>query len=221
MSITVARRTISRVQIIDDDPSARKAYGFRIADLKLEPVPQDGPLTNIDALVAHSKEVAEAAILDHHLTKKRYATFNGAELAARLYQENFPAILCTRYEKANVDEIRPYRRFIPVLFTPDSENLEPDSLCAGLACCFGEFDGEFEAHRRPWRTLVRVDSFDDNFVYVIIPAWDPRQTVRLTLAHLPKLIHERIRKGRKRFHAQVNVGAEQNEDLFFESWESE
>jgi hypothetical protein len=221
VSITIASRTITRVQIIDDDPSARKAYGFKIADLKLKPVPRDGPLPNIDTLISSSREVAEVAILDHHLTKRRYATYNGADVAARLYRDNYPAVLCTRYEKANVDEIRPLRRFIPVLLTPDPENFDMDTLSAGLIRCFGEFDGEFVANRRPWRTLIRIDSYDADCAYVIVPAWDPQQTVRLRLEHIPESVRKRILAGQERFHAQVNVGAEQNEDLFFESWELE
>jgi len=58
------------------------------------------------------------------LKVKTYATFNGAELVASLYDRKLPAILCTRFEFADLDEIRPYRQRIPALLRPDELDVD-------------------------------------------------------------------------------------------------
>ena len=47
----------------------------------------------------------QAAICDHHLKKHDYSVVDGAELIAELYQNRFPALLCTRWGDAQPEEI--------------------------------------------------------------------------------------------------------------------
>ena len=81
-----------------------------------------------------------------------------------------------------------------------------------------------QSSKRLWRTLVRIDDVDaeGKFFYVVVPGWDSQQVVRLRLQDLPentrKLVTERQTT---RLHAKVNLGAEANEDLYFEDWESQ
>lgn len=49
--------------------------------------------------------------------------------------------------------------------------------------------------------------------------WNPNKVVRLEQKYLPVAVSELIYKGQERFHAIVNTGAENGEDLYFESWE--
>ena len=210
--------SINTVWLIDDDPKVRNTYEFPVEDLQLKAVSESGPLLDLDTFI--NRRAADAAICDHHLTPRNYAHFKGAELVARWYKMRFPAILCTRVENA-IDEIRPFRRHIPVLFKQPDE-LNPDSLRMGFEKCIAEFNGTFSPTRRGWRTLVRVVDVDavstNQVVFVVIPAWNKDREVRLQIAELPKKIQALLDPS-KRFHAVVNIGAENHEDLFFEDWE--
>jgi hypothetical protein len=151
---------------------------------------------------------------------RNYAGFNGAETVALMYQNQFPAVLCTRYEQSSIDEMRRFRRFIPVLMKPNE--LTPGSLVKGFEICINEFTDNYSTHRKPWRTLVRVDDLDEEngYFYVIVPAWDPNQIIRIRKTDLPKKVLEKL--GRKsRFHALVNVGAELHQEIYFDNWESD
>lgn len=218
MTLTIRDRVIDSVCIVDDNPDNRSANTWIVEDLNLQPVPADGPLGSLNQFVRTVQGMAQAAICDYMLSMKNYATFNGAQLVAQQYQNQFPAVLYTKWEIADIAEIRQYRRFIPVLVGPDE--LDTDSLVYAFERCIEEFDGEFQASRRPWRTLVRVENVDyeRGYLYVVIPGWDSKQGVKLLLDNLPHKVRERV-EHQERFFAQVNIGAEANEDLYFEMWE--
>lgn len=218
MGIVLLGRAINRIQIIDDDPRVREAYEYSVEELNVSPVLADGPLPTIDRFVEHSREVADAAICDFQLRVKNYASFNGAETVALMYRNQFPAVLCTRYEQANIDEMRRHRRYIPVLLRPDE--LNPESITKGLEACLKEFNNEYPSSRKPWRTLIRVEDVDNDngFFYVVIPAWDQNQVIRILKKDVPKYIQERLVEA-SRFHARVNIGANRHQDIYFYEWE--
>lgn len=221
MTLTLADRSIHRVYIIDDDPNVRIAYEYPVEELSLQPVLAEGPLPALNDFIAQTLQVAEAAICDYRLRVRNYANFDGAESVAMMYENQFPAVLCTRWETASIDEMRRYRRYIPVLLRPDE--LNPDSFVHGLECCIEEFQGKFRPSRRPWKTLVRVEEVDPerSYFYVVIPGWDSNEVIRIRLDDVPSDIQEHIIGEQMRFHAQVNMGAEGSEDLYFEEWESD
>ena len=70
------------------------------------------------------------------------------------------------------------------------------------------------------RTLVRGEYSDHERgnVGVIVSGWDPHEGVKLLLADLPKKARE-CKEFPARFFAKVNIGADSNEDLYFEEWE--
>lgn len=216
MGIVILGRPINRIHIIDDDPQVRKAYEYPVEDLNINTVLAEGPLPTIDVFVQQSREVADAAICDFQLQVKNYASFNGAETVALMYKSHFPAVLCTRYEQANIDEMRRHRKYIPVLLRPDE--LTPDSITKGLEMCIREFDEEFSSNRKSWRTLVRVEDIDNGFFYVVVPAWDQNQVIRIYKQDVPKTIRENIVVP-SRYHVRVNVGAERHQDIYFDQWE--
>lgn len=219
MSLLLSGRSIERVSIIDDDATAREGWEYAVEELNLHPIQESGPVTDIDRYLAEINDRADAAIADHHLRKRNYFPINGAELVARWYQRQFPSILVTRYDIAEIDEIRSYRRRVPVLLTPDEFN--PDSMLRGLEICVREFQGEYLPSRRAWRTLVRVDDVERErglYFYVVVPGWDPSTIIRLRMADVPQAIRDKVEPD-ARFHAQVNLGAENQADLFFSEWE--
>lgn len=221
MTLNIGDRVIERISIIDDEPNVRSVYQYPIEELDIEPVDEEGPIDNIDNLFNKTREFAQAVVCDYHLRVHNYSRFNGAELVAYLYRKNFPALLCTKWEEASLDEIRPLRKYIPALIRPDE--LDPSTINHALEIIIGEFQGNQVASRRPWRTLARVESVEETnpnnpFAYIILPAWDPDEVIRLPLSTIPDNISRQLVEG-KRLHVKANIGAERHEELYFEDWE--
>jgi hypothetical protein len=210
---------ISTVQIVDDDRSARAAMVFTVNDADFEAVPEEGPLPRLAAFVKEVKLKADAIVCDHRM-KGHYAAFNGAEAVAKLYAVAFPAVLCTRWTKADIDAMRQYIRYIPALISSDEAN--PDSIAAGFLECIREFRNDPAPSRKPWRTLIRVESVESQLnpalFYVAIPGWDSKEIVRLPLDLIPAERRPDVQAG-TRFFAKVNKGAERAETLFFSEFE--
>lgn len=220
MSVNIHGKDIRRVLIVDDDPEARDGYGYPVEDLELEPVKMEGPVETVESFLIEAKQSADAVVCDYHLRKHNYATCDGDILVAECYKAGIPGILCTTFTDVDVTIRRECRRYIPALLKTNSP--EPKELKEAWEKSLGEIDGTFHPTRRPWRTLVRVAEVDNEggYFYAIVPAWDSQQKIRIYKDNLPDKIRDRIELG-KRFHAQVNTGAESHEDLFFISWESE
>lgn len=222
MALTLRERKIRRVRLVDDDPSARNSYKYAVEDLDIEPDPVAGPLRDIKTFIKQTKTRADAALIDFHLRKRNYAGFDGAKPTAVLNKCGFPAVLCTRWADADIDEIRPFRQYIPVLLRPDE--LDPDSLAQGFERCLAEYQGDVLPSRKTWRTLVRVEDVENEdkprFFFIVVPAWDPKEVVRVRFADVPSALRETIRPS-KRLHAHINIGAEDQEELYFRKWESD
>jgi hypothetical protein len=218
MGISLTFAAIRRISIIDDNAPARGSYEFTVEDLGREPVQESGPLGDLNTCITNVMGKADAALCDHHLKVNTYSIFNGAELVAGLYKVKFPAVLCTNWT-GSADEMRQFRRFIPSLV--DAETLDTDSLRYGLESCIKEFNGEFRAVRRPWRTQVRIEDMETEqghlFINVVVPAWSAK-VVRLPASAVPPEVVAKLKPG-FRLHANVNLGADNYEELFFEKWE--
>jgi hypothetical protein len=222
MPLVIDNTVIERVEIVDDDPDARDAYRYNIIDMKLVPVLADKPkYNNLNEFISIIRTDSQAAICDYHLSTRNYASFNGGEAVAELYRRRFPAILCTRFYKSDLDNLRSLLPYIPVLLTPN--DLEPETIEQGFRKCIEEFNGQFRSSRQPWRTLVRIEEYDKTreVLHVVIPAWDANQTIGLQIQDVSNEIQQRILEGHEHFHAQVNLGAETYEDLYFTAWEPE
>ena len=221
MPFQIENKTFSRVSIIDDDREARDSYEYPIEELGLKVVPEAGPLNNLQRYVQVLPTQADAVLCDFHLRKKgNYANFNGDELVAACYRGSFPAVLCTSYTDVDIISLRSRRRFIPVLLKP--RDLNPDNIANGFRQCIQEFKGKFQPSRRPWRTLVRVEEVEAErgYFYVIISGWSSREKISVSFDNLPRNFRSLVEQ-QKRLHAQVNVGAENPDDLYFDSWEAD
>ena len=209
-------RSVTRALIVDDDPEARQSYEYVVEELDLDPHPLKGPLDDVPAFI-ETIEPSDVLLCDYHLRLHNYATCNGDQLVAECYRANVPAVLCTTIADAVLR--RDCLRYIPGLIK--SGNPDPDELVAAWGRCLSELNGTFEPSRRPWRTLVRVAELDDErkLAYVIVPPWDVRKKIPIDVDSLPSAIRDRLAPDR-RFHALVNTGADNHEDLFFESWEA-
>lgn len=215
MAKTIAEKTIERIIIIDDNEEFRSGLEDTVQESQFMAFSQDDKVEDIDVFLQNNIQKDDAIITDHQLKIKNYFPVNGAELVSRCYTINTPAVLVTRYE-THIDQIRKFRRNIPVIINP--ENFEPDTLIKGLEICIKELNGDFKPDRKGWRTLVRIDSLDDNHLYLIIPSWNCNDVISINRSDLPENIN-RIIHPDMRLHAQINIGSENSNDLYFSNWE--
>lgn len=211
-------KEISRVLIIDDDPEARDGYAYPIEELELEPVKIQGPVTTPQAFIEGVRS-SDAVVCDYHLKKHSYAACDGDVLIAECYKAKIPGMLCTTFTDVDVTIRRDCLRYIPALLKTSSP--EPNALITAWGRCLSEMNGTFHSTRKPWRTLVRVEEIDHDrrCFYAVLPAWDSRKKVRIDNDSIPENVLTLLEPG-KRFHAEVNTGAESYAELFFDAWES-
>lgn len=220
MAVLLDNISIQDVAVADDSEDARNSMSDELKDFNLTPRPLQGPFKGTDQLVNLARSVAQAAVCDHHLRTRNFADFSGAEAVARSYEMKFPAVLVTSWSKADIDQIRFYRRKVPVLLTP--EQADPDSIVRGFEVCIREFKNDFLPNRKPWKTLIRIEAVDDQeanpLVYVVIPGWNATEVIRFPKHIIPESLHPHV-KPEERFFALVNKGADDQADLYFEEFE--
>ncbi len=215
MNAAILPSGIKRVAVIDDDKQAREAMAESIADADLEPLIQESQLNSLEDLIDKLMSDADAAVFDHRLAPRNYAAFQGAEAVAALYNIHFPALLITAWSTEDIDNIRPYRREIPVMIR--SGLLEPRIITGGIIQCLNEFNNIYVMERKPRRVLLRVNDVDPSFAFIIIPSWDSNAGIRLPRDIFPGHLGD-IRPGMRLF-AEVNIGASNNEELYFDRFE--
>lgn len=76
-----------------------------------------------------------------------------------------------------------------------------------------------EAKDSYWRVLIRVKFVGTDFVWLIIPAWDSKTHVSVAKSAVPEQILQRINQGEIRFHAMVNLGVDDLDELDIKDWE--
>ena len=215
MAITFYDRQIKRVCILDDDDSSRNVLKYTVEDSDLEALPQNEGISDINFFLSSIKN-SDAIVSDHHLRKKNYFPADGAVVCSHCYDLLIPSILVTKWEQADVHEIRKLRPKIPVIINP--EDFNPDSLIHSLEICINEFKGVMIPQRKTWRTLVRIDDLDELHFYVIIPSWNPNEVISIAKKELDNSVAQSLRQG-QRVHANVNIEAKQPYELFFQNWE--
>jgi hypothetical protein len=215
MGLVISDFQIDRVCIVDDDDTARDSYRDSLYDSPFETFSPDSNISD-PSIFFEGLRSTDAVLTDHQLKKKSYFPLNGAELVASCFSRHIPSILITRYDKVQMAEIRRFRRKIPVLINP--ADFDVDELPKKLEICINEFKGNLRTERKLHRTLARMDSFDEMYLYFIIPAWDPSEMISIERSELPSEINKIVREDNRLF-VEANIGAEDKDDLFFENWE--
>jgi hypothetical protein len=220
MPLKIQDTVINKVLVIDDDPASRESCAYAIEDMELEPVPEDGPIDEIEGLIASLREgKADAIFCDYRLQiNGAYAPFNGDSIVSTCCQRGIPSLLCSSYADIDVTIDRSLLRNIPVILR--THQPEPDVLINAYKDCVEEIIiGLFRPTRKPWKTLVRVEEVEkeNQIAYVIVPGWNPERKIRLYIDNLPVEIHDKVVDG-ARFHAEVNTGARDDGELYFSNW---
>jgi hypothetical protein len=217
---------IHRVAIIDDDYIQAQTTGLNVEEANFEPfiIRADSRFERMEDLLTKLLETGSQAVLcDNRLTPQGYAAFNGAGFLALLYdQKVMPSVLITTYVDMDADEsIRRWRHKIPVLLDRDSA-ANPEVLKRGVFESARELRGEVSVERKPYRTLIRVTNVDketkEPILDVIIPSWNPKRAVRFPLSLIKQDIQVDVQLGTRLF-AEVNIGAEDPQELYFKDFE--
>ncbi len=211
---------LRRVAVVDDNPDDRELIAWALEEVGLEPIIIDA-LDTVDDAVRQVRSVADAVVCDHQLRWGDYATFDGAELVARCFEGGFPAVLVTAYVMDTDASIRLYRRNIPGLIARDQ--LDGERLEAELTASRCELNDRPPPDRVPYPTLVRVlrirPGTTEPMVDVVIPQWNPHRNVSFPARMLGALgQHPDQQLEGHRFIAQVNIGAEDESELYFEGF---
>jgi hypothetical protein len=221
MLLTRNDKPIKRVAVVNDTAAAREEMAENLFEAGLEPIIQNARLNSIDECITSVTSKAEAAILEHHLKSDNYANFMGAEAVAQLYRRHFPSLLVTAWADADIDNIRLFRRYIPVLIK--RRDAYPETITQGIKQCLNEFEKQYASDRRPWRTLVEIEEVNRDskppMVYVLIPGWNPDEVVRFPLVIFPENLQQRVVPA-AHFFAKVNIGATHYNELYFENFEA-
>lgn len=221
MKLSNLQYKIESVAIIDDDPHEADVTRITLQDAGFKPIKLSNGFKTEATIAAAVRNSAQAAICDHRLSFHGYAQFYGASVVAKLIQQGTPALLVTQFVNQDNDvSIRKWRRYIPVVLRRD--DLDETQIVSGFGSCLKEINGEYLPGRKPWRSLVRVVdiSFEDKqkVVDVIVPSWQPKESVRFPASLVPSAFRAKLAPGLRLF-AMVNIGAEKSEDLFFYDFE--
>ena len=222
MPLKLLDREISKIHVIDDDSDSRESYGMTVEEIEVETVLQNDQVDNVETFLLTIGN-QDGVVSDHHLKKSSsYFPINGANFIYQCYEKHIPSVLVTKYEMASYHEIRPFKRNIPVVLTPEQFN--PDTLVKAFEQCIIEFKGTLSQTRKTWKTLVRFDDVikDDSdkktVAMAILPSWNMNIVINLKMIELPAAIQE-IAEPDLRLYAHVNIDAEDPYELYFQNWE--
>jgi CheY-like chemotaxis protein len=204
---------VRSIAIVDDQAKARDSMSEIVTDAELTPYIIDKRINSINDIVELIPYKAQALILDYNLGVSNYASFNGAEAVSELYKKRIPALLVTNYSESEVDHFRIYRNNIPVIY--NSGDFNPENIQEGVEFFLDEINEQYSKSRKAYKTLFRIVELDKDrkFAFVVIPSWDPLRTVRV-----PYEIFGTLQSNialEERFFAQINIGAENHDELYF------
>ena len=215
-----------KIAIVDDDEDARETISWQVEDTDtFEPIliyKNDKYSSDVNKFADYiaSQEVY-AVLCDHRLFLDSFANFYGAQLVAALYDKKIPAILVTQNFSIDLNfSIRKYRDKIPVLI--ERANINSIEIIKGIEYCYSELKEGFSSLRKPYNTLVRIESISSEdgepVVDVIIPGWDYDTAIRFPQSIIDEALHKDIEIGTRLF-ADVNIGAETSDQIYLKNFE--
>lgn len=216
-----ATRPRRRIAIADDNPNSLDQKSHVVQMAGYEPLLLRGRYWVVkDLLDELERENAEALVCDHKLSEGNYASFEGVEVVAALFDSTTPALLVTDYVDSDLDSIQKYRRKVPVLIR--GGRFTHNAVKQGLEAWREEvIEHNIPLHRRPRRAVVMIDEIHEGTKWrtltVFVPRWREHEAILLSEELIPERLRGSLRKGTV-LTAKVNTDAEQREDLFFEDF---
>jgi hypothetical protein len=202
----------------------RKAYLRTIADMELEGIEVSNPIHDMESLFSAVDPRHDGIIFDYQLKATKYSPFNGDTFGIEAYRREVPFIISSHFQPLSMDG---QRRYIPRAI--QVSELEPETILDAFSICIEEYQGKFSIQRQPVRTLVRIESLEEQGasckLSVVVPNWNHKQGVLIqvdsaTLPDIDNLRREFTRDGEARLTAEVNTGALEFSELYFVNWRS-
>lgn len=220
----------SRVAIVDDVKGQAETTAGVAEEASLVPFiisEADGEFENLQQLFGCVQDRnCRAVICDHRLSPTGFASFNGAEFVASLYDQGMPAVLLSTFAAIDGEtSIKLYRARIPSLIIRN--DLDPRTIMVGLKRSESELAGHIAPERRPWRTLVRIEGVSiegkTSFAEAIVHTWKPDLAIRYPLALIEdEHIKQHLMDNDNwpvRLIAEVNIGCDDANELYLQSFE--
>lgn len=231
MSAVAADRSgIGTVAVLDDDTDQAKVVEMQLQEIGVDTIVADlEQVSKLEQAIAWITNNANAVICDVQLnTHQPGIGYNGAQLmSAVIGDHRIPGVLNTGFKEDVGMCVRPHRRRIPVLVSRD-ETLEPEVLVKGVEVCRAEIDHgrapDRETHRGPLY-IEKAGVVDDHVALdARVGGWSRKASIRFP-ADMLSIQYDVLAAAReivgKVFFARVNIGAEHENDLFFEDPELE
>jgi hypothetical protein len=212
------------VGILDDDADQAKAVRLQLEDVGVKTI-----VANLDDVPTIERAIdwvgsnTQALICDVQLNHQHSGIdYNGAALMSSVIDKcSIPGVLTTGFKDDVGMLVRPYRHRVPVLVSRD-ETEEPDVLIAGVRVCSEEI-----AHgRAPNRATHRVPLYIEKAsvaegiaLDARVGGWSRKASIRFPAAMLGEKYDDIAVASEivgRVFFARVNLGAEHENDLFFE-----
>lgn len=222
-TVNIEGREISRVFLIDDDPSVRELYEYHLDGFRVN-TEEVLHIAGMEQLLKASND-HDGFVCDFHLNNSRYSPINGDVIVSNLYKKNIPAVLCSR-DVDTISSVRRLRHSIPCII--EARNLNGESVMDAFATCIREFSGNFSSIRRPWPTLIRIEnvvqeSSSNLRVAVVVPGWEAQSIIEVDISKAEvgfcADIVQSINSGDVyRCKAQVNLDAESQTDIYIKDW---
>lgn len=213
---------IKKVAIVDDDAQSRKGFELMLEDEGYEPFVLKGAYRSAVELAEFISENADAALCDHRLRHGGMADFDGAELVFELQKKGCPAILISQYLHVDASTtVRSFRRLIPVAVT--RADFDYQDLNALFEKAVAEIEGKFGQNRAAHRSLVYISSISGEGISkiadVFVIGWNPQDAVRIPFSVIAKDIPRQHIKEGASFIANINIGADDSDELYFSDFE--
>jgi CheY-like chemotaxis protein len=222
-AIKIYDREISRILLVDDDPNIRSLYEFNLEDMNIDT--EEIEVVSSVAELLSSINKADGFVCDLNLNSRKYSPVNGDVIVSALYQQNSPAVLCSR-DVDNVSSVRRLRHSIPCVL--DARELNSDNVRKAFEICIKEFSGEYSVFRKPWPTLIRFENIvlqtnDAVRVAIVIPGWDSQSLVEVDITKTDGTIYDDVMRAFAagevyRCKAVVNLEVETSRDLYIKDW---
>jgi CheY-like chemotaxis protein len=221
---------LNTMAVLDDDAVQAKAVKLQLEEIGVETVIADlDRVPTLERAIDWVLEHAQAAVCDVQLNHLHSGVnYDGAQLLSSLIGDHaIPGVLTTGFKDDVGMCVRPHRWRIPVLVSRD-ETEEPEVLLEGVEICRKEMANGRAPDRETHRVALFIEKTAtiDNRVALDarVGGWSQKASIRFPASMLGEQ-YDNIEAARAivdhAFFAHVNLGAEHETDLFFESPESE
>ncbi len=208
---------MSTIAIVDDVLENAEALSVSVEICGCKPLIFTDNLEDLNSLLEEIMQKANGVLCDNRLGYQTRAAFWGVEAVAGWFDRKFPAILVSEYtDRDSKISIRRLRRKIPFVIPQDM--VDKQSIIEGFIVCQQEINDQPPSFRKPRRTIVHIADFGDDYVESFIPQWNPHRAVTFPRSLLGKYDNNEIKIGML-FIADVNIGANSADELFFDNFE--